>query len=474
VNAIRVAADGRTVVTAGWDRVLLFWDPGTGRLRRRRVESADEFSIPQLLPDGKRYLVVGADKLLRLGELDTGKELRAFRWHVNGHDFALAPDGRTFAEAVPDARDIRLLDAATGKELHTLRGAQPFAGGFTFAPDSRTLFAWSEDRTVTVWDVATGRKRRQFPGPTAPAPGSPQPYFTVRLSPDGKFLAFCLQESVLPILDAETGKEFRRFQVARDGVSALAFSPDGKSVAWGGWQEGTVYLGELATGRERHRFTGHRGRVLALAFSADGRTLVSGTEDTTALVWDLTGRLASGEKGRSRLTPQALAAHWTALADKDATAAFRAMRSLAADPTHSVPFLAERLRPVARAEEKRLGRLIADLGSEQFAVRDKARAELEKFGEAALHALRTALAAKPVLDTRRRLEQLIDKQEREDWAPSPERLRTLRALEVLERAGTPEARRVLEALTRGAPGARLTREAQAAQERLSGRPLSKP
>jgi hypothetical protein len=150
------------------------------------------------------------------------------------------------------------------------------------------------------------------------------------------------------------------------------------------------------------------------------------------------------------------------------------VRALAADPTRSVPFLAERLRPVARAEEKRLGRLIADLSSDQFAVRDRARAELEKLGEAALHALRTALATKPTLDTRRRLEQLIDKQEREDWAPSPERLRTLRALEVLERTGTSEARRVLEALARGAPGTRLTREAQAAHERLSSRPLPKP
>jgi RNA polymerase sigma factor (sigma-70 family) len=471
VGSAVLTPDGRAVVTSGWDGTLHFWDPATGRLLRQRASPADIVPHLQLIPGGTSYMAVGADKILRMHDLETGKEIRAFRWHDSGHDFALSPDGRTFAEAAPDAKDIRLLDATTGKDRQTLRGAEPFAGGFTFAPDSRTLFAWSPDRSVTVWDVATGKNLRRHAGSAAPLPGGGQPYCTARLSPDGKLLAFCLQEPVLPILDTVTGKEFRRFQVAQDGVSGLAFSPDGKTVAWGGWSEGTVYLGELATGRERHRFVGHRGRVLALAFSADGRTLVSGTEDTTALVWDLTGRLAAGEKGGSTLSPADLAAHWTALADKDAAAGFRALRALVADPARSVPFLAEHLRPAAVVGEKRLSELIADLGSDDFAVREKATEELDKLGEAALDVLRKALARQPALDTRRRLEQLIEKQEREDWFPSPDRLRTLRAVEVLERVGTPEARRVLEALVNGAAGDRLTQDALAARERLSGRSL---
>ncbi|MBI1913622.1 MAG: hypothetical protein HYS12_02535 [Planctomycetes bacterium] len=75
----------------------------------------------------------------------------------------------------------------------------------------------------------------------------------------------------------------------------------------------------------------------------------------------------------------------------------------------------------------------------------------------------------PALEMRRRLEQLIDKQERQHWSSSPDRLRTGRALEVLERAGTPEARRVLEVLATGAPGAWLTQDAQASLTRLSSR-----
>ena len=85
-------------------------------------------------------------------------------------------------------------------------------------------------------------------------------------------------------------------------------------------------------------------------------------------------------------------------------------------------------------------------------------------------ALRKALDGRPPLETRRRLEQLLEKQELGRWAPAPEGLRLGRALEVLERAATPEARRVLEALAAGAPAARLTQDARGALARLSRRP----
>jgi WD40 repeat protein len=468
VTSVMATPDGRAVVTAGWDGALHFWSPETGRLLRRRGGPEGTGAGVELLPGAKSYLAVGADKVLRAHDLDTGKELRALPWHDGGRQFALSSDGRTFAEAGPNNKGVRLLNAATGAELHALKGPEPFTSGFVFAPDSRTLFTWGGDSAVTVWDVATGRELRRFPGPAAPHPGGLQPSFSVRLSPDGKLMAFLLQEPVLPVLDAATGKEVRRFRAAQDGVSALAFSPDGKTVAWGGWREGTVYLGEIATGRERHRFVGHRGRVLSLAFSADGRSLISGTEDTTALVWDLTGRLAAAGKWGASLSPDGLAAHWAALGGADAEAGFRAVRALAADPVRSVPFLGERLRPVVGADDKRMARLIAGVGSDEFAVREQATAELEKLGAAALPAVRKALAARPEVDARRRLERLIERQDREEWSSSPDRLRTVRALEVLERAGTPEARRVLEALANGAPGARLTQDARGALGRLSG------
>ncbi len=478
IGSVFLKPDGQVAVTAGWDGLLRLWDTRTGAVRRDVARGSG--SVLQILPGGNTYLTSAEDKRLRICDLDTGKEVHVLQDWKGRYGFALSPDGQILAQIDADNK-VHLINLATGKTLQTLTEFNlPFMG-MSFAPDGHTLYVWSGDRTVTVWDTATGQKRRQFTGPaqTESTPAMPRGHnvylsFTAVLSPDGKLLAFGLQNDgqqpgTLPVLDTTTGKEVRRFTTGTDGVSQLEFSPDGKSLAWGGWREGTVYLGEIATGRERHRFTGHKGRIFSLAFSADGKTLISGSEDTTALVWDLTGRLTMGTNFGKALSAQELETHWKTLASDDAAAAFRSIQTLAADPARSIPFLRPRLHPVAPVEVKRVQQWIADLDSDQFAVREKANLELKKAGAVALQAMRKALAENPALETRRRLEPLIEMQEREEWSPSPENLRTRRAIEVLERTGTAEARDVLTTLANGAPAAWQTLDAKAALQRLAPR-----
>src|SRR5262249_54538840 len=115
-----------------------------------------------------------------------------------------------------------------------------------------------------------------------------------------------------------------------------------------------------------------------------------------------------------------------------------------------------------------IARLIGELNSDRFPVRQRATQELEREGMRAEPALRQALAGHPSLELRRRGEQLLDKLER--LPLSAERLAQSRALALLERAGTSQARELLATLAGGAPEARLTREAQAALRRLAQRP----
>jgi hypothetical protein len=139
------------------------------------------------------------------------------------------------------------------------------------------------------------------------------------------------------------------------------------------------------------------------------------------------------------------------------------MAKLLAAPDRSVPFLGERVRPAPAAEARRVAALVADLGSKQFKVRDRAMHELEKLGEAAAPALQKVHRGNPPLEIKRRLEVLLDKLS--TWPP--ETLRQVRAVEVLKHAGTPAARAMLGRLAReGAPEARLTREAESALRRL--------
>jgi hypothetical protein len=246
--------------------------------------------------------------------------------------------------------------------------------------------------------------------------------------------------------------------------TGLAFSPDGRTLAAGD-AAGTIHLVELATGKLRRRMTGgHEAGIGGLSFSADGALLVSGSEDTTAVVWDMTGRLTTK---REPLRQAELDACWADLVSDDAGRAFQAIQKLVASPNEAVADLKKRLPPVSAPNAKRIAMLIADLDSETFGIRDAAMKELTKLGDEAAASLRDAQDKTPSAEARRRIEGLLAKLE--SLGTSGEPLRQARAVEVLEHIGTVEAQRLLAKLADGAPGAWLTREAKASLHRVTKR-----
>src|SRR5262249_11571251 len=116
-------------------------------------------------------------------------------------------------------------------------------------------------------------------------------------------------------------------------------------------------------------------------------------------------------------------------------------------------------------DPQKVERWIADLESEKYAVRQEAAANLAKAGEQVVPALQKILSSQPTIETRKRVEELLDKLT--DGVLSTEQLRLVRAVEALERMNTPEARALLRTLAQGAPGALPTRQAQAALDRLA-------
>jgi hypothetical protein len=248
----------------------------------------------------------------------------------------------------------------------------------------------------------------------------------------------------------------------------VACAPDG--LTWAvGWQtragaDCRVQLWEAATCQVRKEWPGHGGTITALAFAPDGRTLASGSADTTILLWDLRADLAAARRHHPRLTPEEAAAQWGLLSG-DAATAYPAQLRFAVAPADALAFLRDRLPPVPGQPPtpETLARWVADLGAEAFAVREQAARALDQAGDAAEPALRQALAGRPREEVRRRLEALLD---RPPGTPSPETLRGLRAVEALEWAAPAEARAWLAALARGNPAAALTRAAQAAHRRL--------
>src|SRR5262249_5602518 len=234
------------------------------------------------------------------------------------------------------------------------------------------------------------------------------------------------------------------------------FSADGRLLALAASSR-EILVWDLGLGREHRRFKGFVAEVRWLAFSPDGRRLVSGLTDSTLLVWDVGPR---GTTPGARLGGEGLAKTWADLGGADAPRAFRARWRLASSPEEAVGLLKDQLRRAEAADTQRLRRLLADLASPRFVVREKAQASLEELGDLAVPALRQALTEKPTLEGRKRLQAVLERLR--GPVTRPELLRSLRAVAILEDIGTSAARKLLEGLAAGAPEARLTREANKA------------
>jgi RNA polymerase sigma factor (sigma-70 family) len=445
--------DGKSL--AGGDGLggINVWEVGRRRLVRKLVADAKKEGLQGIqvsrvafAPDGKTLAAAGwdyrvnarfNDSSVRLWDPVAGKEVRRLRFQANDDDYctpeavAYSPDGGVLVASgrgEPKAGKLRLWEAATGREL--------------------TAVAEIINRSLP--DIGLNSPHSHIVEPRAV------------FSPDGRLLAMNGAMKFIPVWEAATGLERCRLE-GHDGPTAcVAFSTDGRTLASGGY-DGVIRLWDVDEAKELRRLTGHRGKANALAFTPDGKTLISAGDDTTVMFWDVAG-VTRRKRPVERPTAKEWDALWADLAGEDAAKAHRAVARLSAAPAMTVPALKARLRPVLAADPTRMASFLRGLDSDEFAAREKATRELRQLGELAREALeRERRRADLSPELRRRLDDLLKRA----WAPpSDEALRQLRAAEVLERIGTPEARRVLESLAGGAPDARLTREAKAALRRL--------
>jgi WD40 repeat protein len=485
VVAVQFSADGKHLLTGAGDGSLGKWDAATGK-DAGRLMNANQVLYSLLSRDAQVIAYHQINQLgLNLISAATGKETgRIVPPELDYYPATLlSPDGKLLAVRWRQQQRVELYDTATARVVHSVKvnTGQPGRGGVVngpvtiapqtllFSPDGKTLASYADPTTLGLWDTATGRRVGSVPMPDR------NPIQNGAFSPDGRCLALDMNDGTVAVYELATGQVRQVLSKKAAGPanaayapygqipgSRVAFAPDGRTLAQAGLDR-VLRVWDVDTGKELATFKGHAGAVGAVAYAPDGKSLATASADTTALVWDV-----SGVK-RPEVPPKALAradldAHWEALLKGDATRAFAAIRAMTTSPAEALALVKEQIKPAPPIDLKHAAELIEQLGSDTFKVRQKATADLLKLGDRVVPVIDKALAAMPPLETKRRLEDLREKLA--GVVLQGEMLRVYRAVEVLERIGTAEARQALQALADGAPGAFVTRTAQTALGRL--------
>jgi hypothetical protein len=313
---------------------------------------------------------------------------------------------------------------------------------------------------VRLWDLTTCKEARQLKCRL-------RSVNTAAFSPDGwRLVTICGgrnrpgDRSEVQLWDVALGRELRSFAGHAGWATVVAFAPDGRTFATGGY-EVPMRLWEVTSGGERQLFTGHAGTIDSVAVSPDGRTLAASSSDAPIYLWDIYGRPDPMQPP----TADDLNQCWTDLTAADAAIAFRSIRRLIAAQDAAIALLRDRLKLIPPPDAERVKQLIEKLDNQKYAERQAAAKEMDAVADRAAEQLRSAWGATKSAEVRQALQATLDRLD----AATPETLRALRSVEVLEQIGTQAAREHLKALAGGARGATLTRAAAEALKRLDPR-----
>jgi formylglycine-generating enzyme required for sulfatase activity/dipeptidyl aminopeptidase/acylaminoacyl peptidase len=301
ITAAAFSADGAHVRTLSGDRTLRTWETAGGKqLTRTSVGPAAHLAVAA---DGKTLFVgreSGVIDVLDAPGEKVSRSIRAFTKGLVG--LALSAGGKRLVSAGWDD-DSRVLiqDAATGAKLHDFVAAGGALEQLAVRPDGEAIATTHADQRVRLWD-GQGKKLLELAGrsqriTTAAREKAPYRVGSVALSADGHWLAFSDHEQGIALVDLRSGKEvgrakpdvtFQALTPREELRDVLAFSPDGKTLAWSGVESSAeVFLFDVPACRVVRKLAGESKPVTALAFSPDGSKLLSGGADGSALIWKM-------------------------------------------------------------------------------------------------------------------------------------------------------------------------------------------
>ena len=264
VRSACFSLDGRYVLTGSWDNTARLWDANNGQevwcyeTHSCRIDNA-AFS-----PDGN-VVMIDTDTTVLL-DVQTGSEWRQFE----GHNGRFSPDGCHVLTRSSGAETAWLWEAATGNKIREFPGQTDRVSSDLFSPNGKYVLTGSLDFIARLWEIESGLAVRKFDG------------YGGLFSPDGRYVLTRSSASKTSHLwDTESGRETCKFkmrskQFSTDGTSLLACDVGNH-----------FFLLNAETGRELRRFDGHTESITCSIFSRDGRYLLTGSNDYSIRLWEL-------------------------------------------------------------------------------------------------------------------------------------------------------------------------------------------
>lgn len=274
VDALSVSSDGRRVASVGADRMLRVWDLDSGTQREFEGHT-DRVTNVAFSRNGRWAATSSNDLTVRLWDLDSG-EARVLRGHTDKVRRVLfSPDDRRLVSLGSDGT-IRIWPVTEGGETLVLEAVSDRSLDAVFTPNGRRLVTCSHQGNIVVWDLESGHARTLV--------GHEGTVESIALSPDGTQLASAGSDGTVRLWFLASGDSdvVSRHQAM---VRSVRFSPDGRYLASAGLDQ-VVKLLDLSSFKSRD-LTGHGERITRIEFSPDARFLATASWDKTARVFDL-------------------------------------------------------------------------------------------------------------------------------------------------------------------------------------------
>jgi WD40 repeat protein len=452
--------DGRLAAVGDSRGRVDLWDMREVKLLRTLRKEGPRLTALAFTPDGKTLAVGLMTAAVFIYDVASGREVKSILFDEIEKelksDFVMLP-----MLVSPDARflclessggDLLMWDLAQARVRWRTESEFFFPKvNAAFSPDGKTLAvaSWKTKTSITLLDAMTGKERRSITLALDSTKGFDS-LQAIAFAPDGRQLAVALGDKTISLIDAATETESMRLPASSD---PLAFSPDGRLLATEGVE--TVTIWDTITGKKVLCLDGHTDFVNTLAFGAGGYTLLSCGNDSQVYLWTLRPKIPAGEK-------RSLESLWLELGSSDAAAAYRAVWDLS-EHTSAVAFLGTKIAPSQAIDQKKVAMLLAELDDSSFETRQAATLALAEMGDRVQGAMEKALQKTPSQEVSARLRRLLDALRRQ---PTGLRLQQFRAVQAMELAATPAARRLIQQWADAADGAAFTESAHAALRRL--------